>query len=208
MKQGETGRAKSGGNMPASGIWAAAVVVGTGATIAAAAAGSQQTLIAVCAVVAVGFALIAVVERQRLTAQGAGETALAAASGSAMAVVWAWAAVSLLVIYVQVLSWHEWWQYVLGAGVLAAMCWLFAMMLGRDAAAGRRDEAMLKLARYLTIAQLAGMVVAMVGLIIDDKMPRTMAEPDWAANTIFFFGAAALAAISANGLRPSPAPQT
>ncbi len=60
---------------------------------------------------------------------------------------------------------------------------------------------LLRLARYLTLGQLAGMIIAMLGLIIDDKMPRDPQEPDWAANAIFFFGAAALAAISANALR-------
>jgi hypothetical protein len=37
-------------------------------------------------------------------------------------------------------------------------------------------------------------------------MPRDPQEPDWAANNIFFFGAAALALISANALR-SPKPK-
>jgi hypothetical protein len=29
-----------------------------------------------------------------------------------MAAVWAWAALSLLIIYVFVSTWGEWWQYV------------------------------------------------------------------------------------------------
>ena len=73
-------------------------------------------------------------------------------------------------------------------------------MMAKDAAAGRQDQTLLNLARYLTIGQLAGMVIAMVGMIVDDKMPRDPSEPDWAANAIFFFGAAALAVISANAL--------
>jgi hypothetical protein len=107
----------------------------------------------------------------------------------------------MLLTYLFVLSWHEWWQYVLGAGAIAALCFGFAAMMQRDAAAGREDATMLKLARYLTLGQLGGMIIAMLGLIIDNKMPRDPQEPDWAANTIFFFGAAALAAISANALR-------
>jgi hypothetical protein len=79
-------------------------------------------------------------------------------------------------------------------------------MMSKDAAAGRQDDAILNIARYLTIGQLAGMVIAMVGMIIDDKMPRDPSEPDWAANAIFFFGAAALAAISMNALW-GPAPR-
>ena len=63
---------------------------------------------------------------------------------------------------------------------------------------------MLKLARYLTVGQLVGMIVAMIGLVLDDKMPRGPDKPDWAASTIFFFGAAALAVISVNALRGTP----
>lgn len=194
--------------MPSGWIWAVFLVVGVAATVLAAAAGTPGLHIGVTAAVCLGFALLALIDHQRLMAQGAVETALAAATGTAMAVVWAWAAVSLLLIYVLVLSWVEWWQYVLGAGVIAALCLLFSLMLGRDAAAGRRDEAMLKLARYLTLGQLVGMIIAMIGLVLDDKMPRAPEQPDWAASTIFFFGAAALAAISANGLRSSRLPQT
>jgi drug/metabolite transporter (DMT)-like permease len=118
-----------------------------------------------------------------------------------MGIVWTWAALSLLLTYLFILSWGEWWQYVLGAGAIAALCFAFAAMMARDARAGREDATMLKLARYLTLGQLAGMIIAMIGLIIDDKMPRDPQEPDWAASAIFFFGAAALAAISANALR-------
>jgi hypothetical protein len=111
----------------------------------------------------------------------------------------------MLVTYQLVLSWHEWWQYVLAGIGVATLCLLFASMMAKDAAAGRQDQTLLNLARYLTIGQLAGMVIAMIGMIIDDKMPRDPAEPDWAANAIFFFGAAALAVISANALwMPAP----
>ncbi len=95
---------------------------------------------------------------------------------------------------------------MLAAGAVAALCLLFASMMWKDAAAGRQDDTILNIARYLTIGQLAGMVIAMVGMVIDDKMPRDPQQPDWAANGIFFFGAAALAAISINALW-SKAPQ-
>ena len=185
-------------------LWLAALVVGVGATVLAATAGNPGLLIALVAVVCVGFALYADNERRRLTASAAGPAAIASANAMSMALVWTWAAASLLLTYVLILRWGEWWQYVLGAGLVAGLCLGFAAMLARDAAAGNRDEAMLKLARYLTIGQLAGMTLAMVGLVLDSKMPRALDKPDWAASTIFFFGAAALAAISLNGLRPSP----
>jgi hypothetical protein len=177
------------------------LAVGTAAVFASAYADNPPLNLALTAVVALAFAALAIWQRRQLVTGGASEPALAAGAARSMAVVWAWAGLSMFLIYVFALSWHEWWQYVLGAGAVAGLCLFFARMMDRDAAAGRRDETLLKLARNLNIGQLAGMVIAMVGLIIDDKMPRDPQEPDWAANTIFFFGAAALAAISANALR-------
>jgi hypothetical protein len=187
-------------------VWIAALAVGAAATVASAGRGEAGLHMGVTALACAGFALLAVLDRRRLVAAGAGTARLASASAAAMALVWAWAATSLLGIYLFVLDWGEWWQYVIGAGAIAALCLAFAAMLARDASTGRQDETMLKLARYLTLGQLAGMLVAMVGLVLDAKMPRAPDKPDWAASTIFFFGAAALAAISTNGLRPSPQP--
>jgi hypothetical protein len=51
------------------------------------------------------------------------------------------------------------------------------------------------------------MGIAALGLIIDGKFPVTVSKhiewQDWAANNIFFFGALALAAITANALYTS-----
>jgi hypothetical protein len=185
-------------------IWGISLAIGVAAVVAGAAADMPGLHMGLTALVCLGFALAAVWERRRLAAGGAGEAALASATASSMALVWAWAALSLLLTYVFVLSWIEWWQYVLGAGVIAALCLFFSATLARDAAAGREDEAMLKLARYLAVAQLVGMVAAMIGLVLDGKMPRAHDKPDWAASTIFFFGAAALAVISLNALRQTP----
>ncbi|MFA6139176.1 MAG: hypothetical protein WC684_00500 [Hyphomicrobium sp.] len=160
----------------------------------------------IAVVVCLAFALLALWDRRRLVLAGGSEPALASATASSMALVWAWAGLSMLGTYQVFLSWHEWWQYVLAGIGVATLCLLFASMMAKDAAAGRQDQTLLNLARYLTIGQLAGMLIAMVGMIIDDKMPRDPSEPDWAANAIFFFGAATLAVISANALW-TPAPR-
>ena len=62
---------------------------------------------------------------------------------------------------------------------------------------------MLRIARYLAIVQLAGMVITMLGLIIDGKMVRFLTPrfTDWTANNIFFFGALGIAVISAYALQ-------
>jgi hypothetical protein len=184
-----------------AGVWAGLLCLGVAAVVGGAAAGQPGLTLGLTALACGAFAVVAIWQRGRLVAAGAREPALAGSTAGAMGAVWGWAAVSMLLTYLFVLSWHEWWQYVLGAGAIAALCFGFAAMMQRDAQAGREDATMLKLARYLTIGQLGGMIIAMLGLIIDDKMPRDPQEPDWAANTIFFFGAAALAAISADALR-------
>jgi hypothetical protein len=184
-------------------LWAVSLAAGVAATVLSVRSGYGVHL-ALTALSCLWFVVVGVLSVRRVAVAGNGEARLAGANASAMALVWAWAALSLLLIYVFILYWHEWWQYVLGAGVIAGLCLFFSMTMARDADAGREDQTLLKLARYLAIGQLVGMVLAMAGLVIDDKMPRDPKEPDWAANTIFFFGAAALAAISINGLRTAP----
>ncbi len=190
-------------------VWGGALGLGTLATVACAGAGLRELHIAVAAMVAAVLALLAVRENRALLASGAGKSTLAAATARHMGMVWLWGAASLFFIYAFLVSWREWWQFFLAFGVVAALCLFFAAMLGRDAAAGREDESMLKLARTLTLVQLAGMVITVVGLILDGKMARyaTPRFTDWAGNNIFFFGALALAAISVNALLASRSPK-
>jgi len=185
-------------------LWAASLTLGVAAVVLSAAAGMPGLHMVLTALAGLGFAAMAILERRRLVAAGSSEPAVASATASAMGVVWGWAALSLLLTYVFVLTWGEWWQYVLGAGVIAFLCFFFAATLARDAKEGREDATMLSLARYLALGQLVGMIIAMIGLIADAKMPRDPQEPDWAASALFFFGAASLAAISAYALRRSP----
>lgn len=189
-------------------VWAISLAIGVGAVFWSVAADRPWLALALSALVGAVYATIATWRRAHLVARGAGEPGLAAGNASSMALVWAWASLSILLVYVFVLSWHEWWQYVVGAGAIAALCLFFSAMMSKDAAAGREDPTLLKLARYLAIGQLVGMLAAMVGLVLDDKMPRDPQNPDWAAQTIFFFGAAALAVISLNALRGTSSRQS
>jgi hypothetical protein len=118
-----------------------------------------------------------------------------------MGIVWLWGAASLFVIYVFILTWHEWWQFFAAFAVVGVLCLGFAALLERDANAGRDDETMLALGRYLAIGQLAGMVVTVAGLAVDpDKEFLWPADGDWAGNIVFLFGALALLAITAHAL--------
>lgn len=160
----------------------------------------------VAAAMAVFFALTAIRDTRKLVEADASRSAVSASSARFMGYVWAWGALALLISYgFGIVEWHEWWHFFLafaGAGVAALF---FANLLQRDANQGKVDETILKVSRYLAYVQFFGMLAVMLGLIIDGKMTRFLVprHGDWAANNIFFFGALALAAISAYALKVS-----
>ena len=158
----------------------------------------------IAALVAVGFAASFFKRNSELRASGASKTAIAATTSRFVGYVWGWGAVCLLTTYATgVEVWREWTHFTLACVVLAALCLLFGTMLQRDADAGRDDQAMLKLANGLSIALLAGMIITIVGFLIDGKMLRFLNPrfTDWAANNVFFFGAVAMAAITGYALK-------
>jgi hypothetical protein len=186
------------------------LILSVSAMVLAAGAKLPGVHMALAAVVGVAIALLAIRENRALRAASATKTTLAESTARFMGLVWTWGAIGLLVTYLAVLRWHEWWHFFLAFAAVGTLCLAMAAMLARDGKAGRQDEAMLKIARTLTMVQLAGMVITMLGLIVDGKMTRFL-DPrhgDWAANNIFFFGAMALAAISLNALLASRSRQT
>ncbi len=159
---------------------------------------------AISAATALLIAGVAVGQCRRLLAKAASASEIASSNAWYMGVIWTWGTLALIVTYGSgVLVWKEWWHFVLGFGAAAGLSLYFARTLKQDALAGKEDEATLRRARYLAIAALAGMVVTMLGLIIDGKMVRFLTPrfTDWAANNVFFFGALGIAVISAYALR-------
>lgn len=159
------------------------------------------------ALVAVGFAASFFQANTALRAAGASQSAIAANTTRYVGYVWAWGAACLLTVYATgILVWREWLHFSLGALVLAGASLLFASMLQRDADKGRDDPAFLKLAHGLAIVLLVGMIIAIIGFVIDGKMVRFMNPrfTDWAANNVFFFGAVSLAAITGYALKHKP----
>lgn len=189
--------------MPVSSLIACFVVLTASliATIMTSAAESPSALLAASALAGSIFALIAVRDRRGLEAAGASRSRIAATTARHMGFVWLWGAISIFVIYFFILTWHEWWQFFAAFAVVGVLCLGFAALLDRDADAGRDDETMLALARYMAIGQLAGMAIAVIGLAIDpDKEFLWPADGDWAANIIFLMGALALLAITVHAL--------
>ena len=190
-------------------LWIGALITGVLAVVAAAALDARGLHMGLSAFVGAIFAALAIRENRTLVATGAPKSQVAAATAQHMGFVWVWGAVSLFLTYVFFISWREWWQFFLAFAVVGGLCLFFASTLDRDAASGREDEPMLKLARTLSMVQLVGMGITVLGLLIDGKMTRFLTPrfTDWAGNNIFFFGALALAAISANALLASREPK-
>lgn len=159
---------------------------------------------AIAAATALLVAGTALHQCRRLLEKGASASEVASNNAWYMGLIWSWGGLALIATYgTGVLIWKEWWHFVLAFAVAAGLSLYFAGELKRDAQAGKEDETMLRLARYLAIVQLAGMGITMLGLIIDGKMVRFLIPrfTDWAANNVFFFGALGIALISAYALR-------
>lgn len=180
-------------------------LTGTAGAIATVAADQRLLNLVFAGVTALLFALEGVLALRRLDGSGASPTRLAEAAARRMGLVWSWGALSLLVIYVGlVTTWHEWWHFFLGFSLAALASFGLAAALARDEAAGGGDGTMLKLGNVLAVGQLIGMAAAVIGLIVDGKIARyhnPAKYPDWAGNNLFLMGAAALAVLSLAALR-------
>ncbi len=183
--------------------WLAYLAVGVIAVVRMVAVDERSISLAVCGAVALAFALLAVGEDSRLKKNGASDGVIAAASARQMSLVWVWGAACLVIIYLTLLQWREWWHFFTAFAVAGVVSLWLSFTLERDAKAGATDDTMLKLARMLAWGQLVGMAAAIAGLFIDGKVMRHLNPvkyPDWAGNHIFLCGAAALFVISANAL--------
>lgn len=202
---------RAGRDVPLSSMIACFIVLTASliATIMLSAAAQSTALIATTGVAGLFWALIAIRDRRALEAADASPSKIGALTARYMGLVWLWGAISIFVVYVFILSWREWPQFFAGFGIVGLVCLGYAALLERDAAAGRDDPTMLKLGRYMAIAQAAGMVVTIAGLAIDpDKEFIWPVDADWAGNIVFLFGALALLAITAHALLNDRQPST
>ena len=183
-------------------LWMMGLAIALCAIVLSAGARMPLVHMAMTGTISLIIALQAIQEHRRLTARGETETAIAASTARHMGFVWVWGALGLMVTYLFILDWREWWPFFLGLAVAAGLCLGYAILLEKEIETGRHDAGLLSFGRGMTIAQLVGMVITVVGLLVDGKMTRYLnpRHLDWAANNIFFFGAIAIAAISAHAL--------
>jgi hypothetical protein len=172
------------------------------AIVVSAAVGRPEVLMAMTGLVSLVMAVMGLRDDRALRAKGASRSEIGASNARYMGLVWVWAALGLLMTYFFLpTEWREWWHFFLATALVGVLCLFFATAMQRDADKGSVDDTMLKLGRLLTYGQLAGMLAVVAGLLIDPgKRFLDVGFPDWAANNIFFFGAVALAAISANAI--------
>lgn len=185
-------------------IWLITMAASIAALVWLAGQGGNLTHMAVAAGASIIFAILAVLEDRKLRNTDASDKAIAATNAWNMALVWAWGAINLVLTYTLQIGWHEWLTFFLAFAVVALLSFGMWKLLSDEVKSGNDDDTVLKIARYLTIGQVVGMIITMVGLYIDGKMERYINPrqgwEDWAANNYFFFGALALAIISANAL--------
>lgn len=180
-------------------VWIALLVIGIATVVVTASMGRTDVHLGASVVVALAYAARGVLIHRANDAANVSRSAQASSNASSMALVWLWGGLSVAIIYASFLTWREWWQFALAFTAVGAISYGFSLMMAKDAAIGKEDATMLKLARNLAWLQLAGMIVTVVGLMLDpDKRFLVVKDrwEDWAANSIFFFGAVALGILS------------
>ncbi|MGD9670936.1 MAG: hypothetical protein AB7U75_18145 [Hyphomicrobiaceae bacterium] len=154
------------------------------------------------ALICLGIAFVGITENQKLRRDGASKIEIAATTARNMGFIYIWAATTIAITYLALLSWHEWSHWFMGLALVGTACIFYSNTLSRDAAEGRVDDTMLSIGNKLTWLQLVGMLVAIVGMLIDGKLTRYQNPKlmDWAAQNTFFAGAIGLAILSAYAL--------
>ncbi|MBX9926369.1 MAG: hypothetical protein K2Y05_08430 [Hyphomicrobiaceae bacterium] len=143
------------------------------------------------------LAVPAVLQLRQFDGERAPRARIASVAARNIAFVWIFGAMVLFLVYGFALKWREWLTFGAAMMIVGALSYGMAMMFAKDADRGKSDAAMLGFGRTLNIVQIAGMVIAMAGLLIDGKMAVAIAasRSDWAANSTFFAGAAAIVVI-------------
>lgn len=188
-------------------IWIAAIAIASSLLIVTAGLGAVGLNALVAALISFVIAILAVRDNERIISSDADVYALASLNARYMAVTWGWAAVAVAMVYMSAITWPEWWHFCVGFCAAALLCLCFSNLLTSEGASQVSGDRVLRLSRILSIVQLVACVVAIIGMVVDGKVPflnmpsliegkTRLGEPYWAAHNIFVFGAAALAAIS------------
>ncbi len=188
--------------MPSMVLWGFAFTISLVVMLLTAGARMPMVHLAMAALITLGIAFVAILENKSMRDSGTSKPLVAAATARNMGFIYIWGAVVIAITYLSLLSWHEWWHWFIGFALVGTMCIFYSNTLTRDAEAGRQDNTMLSIGNKLTWVQLIGMLIAIVGMLVDGKLTRFVNPKlmDWAAQNTFFAGAVGLAIVSAYAL--------
>ena len=117
-----------------------------------------------------------------------------------LARVYLWGALAMQGLYTTQLTglrWQHAWQYALAMALLALSARTFARQVSSPDAADRRQ--FVAFATPLSLVHALGGAAGLMFLVLSGKIASMRA--DWAANQVFFWGAAAVTVVAAIGLR-------
>ena len=117
-----------------------------------------------------------------------------------LAIVYLWGALAMQGLYATPLTglrWQHGWQYAAAMALMAASAWTFARLVASTEPAERRQ--LVPFAWPLAAVHAFGGAAGLMFLALTGKMATV--RSDWAANQVFFWGAAAVTVVAAIGLR-------
>lgn len=188
--------------MPSMLVWGIAFAVSLGVMLMSAGARMPILHLAIGALICLGIAFVGILENQKLRREGASKAEIAGSTARNMGFIYIWAATIIALTYLTIFSWHEWWHWFFGLALIGTACIFYSNTVARDAAEGRTDDTLLSIGNKLTWLQLVGMLVAIIGMLVDGKLTRYLNPKlmDWAAQNTFFVGAVGLSLLSAYAL--------
>lgn len=187
-------------------VWIMALATSISIHAVTAAMPSVELHALISAMITLVIAILAVRENERAQTADGDAFELASTNAHYMAIVWAWAGLTITLTYASVMHWPDWWHYAMpiGGAALLYLCFANLMVKGTQGTTAVRA---LKIARFLAVVQLVGALAVIAGSIASGKLAFATSYTipslarDWAANDIFFFGATALAVISAVAIK-------
>lgn len=187
-------------------VWIMVLAISISVHAITAAMPSVELHALISAMITLVIAVLAVRENERSMTADGDAFELVSTNAHYMAIVWAWAGLTITLTYASVMHWPNWWHYAMpiGGAALLYLCFANLTVKGTEGTTATRA---LKIARFLAIVQLVGALAVIVGSIAGGKLAFAKSyniaslARDWAANDIFFFGATALAVISAVAIK-------
>jgi hypothetical protein len=190
-------------------LWMLSIAISVCLLVIAAATGADVQMavrghLIIAGLVSIVMALLAISETRQLIRSGATDMLITGNLMRFMGLIWAWVVLTISITYgTGIVEWSAWLPYFTASAIFAGL-FLFISRLLCDAARNGRDETMLRVCQYMAGITLFAMVMAIAFYGLNRLNTVSAIETGtWAADNVFFFGAFALAAVSAYLLKAS-----